>query len=627
MGELVRFCGIVLAAIAACGGPRTYNCTTDAECVLGTIPGRCEENGFCSFPDVVCSSGGRYGDHAPSGIRNTCVTEPANDACISPSELALGVPTQGELRGAQATGLLSCSPQSTGDVFYELTLAECSDVMLRAEGAGGNVGVAMFADCATELGCADAHQTSAAELLTIPGVPAGTYQVAVDGVFFDREFTIAADVGPVPTNDTFATAGILVSGVHSLSRARDDHTFAGRTGGRDLYYALPLLHNDTAFRWVLDIDLRGHAATDFAVYVLDASEQIVASAVGQTTIRFQDLPSGNYVLAVDGPVDGYCSGFDLGVVPRAVEAGDRCTSARSILPNAVVIGDTRDATHDYVGSCGGSGSDLVYELTIPSRTHLGVVVTELAGGFTPFVYVRRVAGPSDDNCGSAPEYTSRELPSVPADLCDPRGNATEVFSVPAEAACATGPSAASLDLQSLEAGTYHIVVDSEDGAGRFELRTSVIQPAAENRPGMSFPLDCGGSYIDGDNVGCCHNSTMISATSDVLIQDDCGALPDTFHVLAVPANCFIEGVVNVASPSPHDLELNYVGGCTGTQPVCHTVPVTQDGDGIYRSAMPVFVQANGANCRVEIRVLGNANPNLLDFYIVRYNDTDVMGCL
>ncbi|MEM9454578.1 MAG: LamG domain-containing protein [Myxococcota bacterium] len=48
----------------ACQGAGAFVCTSDGDCVDGGMSGRCEPTGFCSFPDEVCPSMQRYGEHA-----------------------------------------------------------------------------------------------------------------------------------------------------------------------------------------------------------------------------------------------------------------------------------------------------------------------------------------------------------------------------------------------------------------------------------------------------------------------------------------------------------------------------------------------------------------------------------
>lgn len=55
---------------AACREPGAFACEDDAACG----DGRCEPEGFCSFPDGECGSGQRFGDHAGDGLAGACVS-------------------------------------------------------------------------------------------------------------------------------------------------------------------------------------------------------------------------------------------------------------------------------------------------------------------------------------------------------------------------------------------------------------------------------------------------------------------------------------------------------------------------------------------------------------------------
>ena len=59
----------------ACGPPAAFVCQSDGQCTGGT----CEPGGYCSFPDDSCPSRARFGEHAPAGIANECVTPPGDD--------------------------------------------------------------------------------------------------------------------------------------------------------------------------------------------------------------------------------------------------------------------------------------------------------------------------------------------------------------------------------------------------------------------------------------------------------------------------------------------------------------------------------------------------------------------
>ena len=81
-------CAFVLG-IAACtpyAGGGAYHCENDTQCAGGPGGGRCEMlNGLCSFTDLDCTSGQRYGTSAGT-LSGVCVgDEPPIDAAIDAS--------------------------------------------------------------------------------------------------------------------------------------------------------------------------------------------------------------------------------------------------------------------------------------------------------------------------------------------------------------------------------------------------------------------------------------------------------------------------------------------------------------------------------------------------------------
>jgi hypothetical protein len=60
--------GLTLASLPACQST-PFACQSDAACP----DGRCESQGWCSFPDAECPSGYRFGEHAADGLASTCV--------------------------------------------------------------------------------------------------------------------------------------------------------------------------------------------------------------------------------------------------------------------------------------------------------------------------------------------------------------------------------------------------------------------------------------------------------------------------------------------------------------------------------------------------------------------------
>jgi hypothetical protein len=64
--------GIGLVALFGCKADE-FECKDDGDCDGAEALGRCEPNGWCSFPDDTCPSARRYGTHAGDGLASLCV--------------------------------------------------------------------------------------------------------------------------------------------------------------------------------------------------------------------------------------------------------------------------------------------------------------------------------------------------------------------------------------------------------------------------------------------------------------------------------------------------------------------------------------------------------------------------
>lgn len=82
-----------------CQGPSAFRCVEDDQC---GPEGACEPDGFCSFPDVACESGQRYGEHAGS----------RSGECIPTTETSGSADDAGT---TQAAGTAGADADSVGD--------------------------------------------------------------------------------------------------------------------------------------------------------------------------------------------------------------------------------------------------------------------------------------------------------------------------------------------------------------------------------------------------------------------------------------------------------------------------------------------------------------------------------
>lgn len=592
---------VLLAFTLAACQHHTFNCVEDADCVNAGEPGRCERDGFCSFPDVACASGSRYSTLSPRELAGTCVAQPANDTCAAAAPLVLGEPSQGDLRGAAvAPDLLACSPQVTGDAFYTLELAECSDLTVHAEAAGGNLAVGLVRGCEEQVGCADASQTFAPEDLALHGVPAGTYQVGVGGVFYDGSFSVTASIADPPANDTAASPLDLVLTsttlslvtTQSLARAGDQLACTGRGGARDLFYQLSMPDvTATERHWVVDVGVTGEASDDFAV-ALDPGAQPACLPMTSGPVRFYDVASGSTpLLAVDGPADASCGHFDLDVRAKEVQDNNRCggppvglSDLRTL--NGGLSGDLGRATDEYRGSCAtGDGNDVAYAVSIPVRGRYRIRAHEQNGGFTPIVYVRPagVCG-GDDLVQHVPKCGL-----LPAD---------DGFTD--EKACAIDPASSTADLvATLDAANYEIIVDSQDGDGGYILDMDRLTDG-DTPPGIQA---CG-------ETDCCETGSTAGADSTRTTACDPSApFGDVFYTFALPACDFAQkSDVRVRSLTPQWVTATVVCDLVQTPNFDCTAPSLVNG--VWQTVSKFQVNNTAGNCVLSVRVAAStADPD------------------
>jgi hypothetical protein len=606
-----KLVGLALV-LAACGEPRAFHCDVDGQCVLGGVPGRCEANGFCSFPDVSCASGSRYGEYAPPDVRGTCLAGPPNAFCDAAEALALGSSVDGTLRGAGESVQLSCSPLATSEVFYAIDLPECSDVTIQAQAAGGDLAVALTHGCLTELGCVDASPGAAPESLEVDGVPAGAYEIAVAGVQYDGALSISAAIAPPPPNATAADAMALMLPAHleqSLARANDVTACAGHPGGRDLFYkvSIPAL-KDSTDHWTLEVNIGSPVSDQFEVSLTDSTGTTTCMPVSSGLAKFVGpvgAAADDYVIAVDGPVDGSCGHFTLDVKTTEVSPNDDCSQPYTQIPDFQFVEKVTEtvrldqATNDFTGSCGGSGNDVVYQLTTNFREHVRITVKDQSPTSTsvPVVYLR---GPATA-CEGATEATY-----TAAGSCDPHDPSKDVPSVPNVTACAKGLGTAVLDMDELAIGNYFLVVDSDTGGGTFDLTVERLFPVGDTAL-TATPLPDFTAQQDG---GCCDLGTTLGASAggNVACEMPPTTSPDVYRKLLIPQGCGVSGTFSVVSAAPANIDVTAPAQCrlNSAPPSCPGS--TLEASGWYRTDVVISSAPATGPCEIDLRISGGSNP-------------------
>lgn len=121
--EVSRLSALALALtlVVGCSPRGVFQCVSDDQC---GAEGRCEGNGYCSFPDDDCPEGRRYGSSSAVGVADQCV-EPSESttsadatsgsqtsSAASGGETSLGTTADGSAGGTDSSASASGSTSS-----------------------------------------------------------------------------------------------------------------------------------------------------------------------------------------------------------------------------------------------------------------------------------------------------------------------------------------------------------------------------------------------------------------------------------------------------------------------------------------------------------------------------------
>ncbi|MEX1367177.1 MAG: hypothetical protein AB1Z98_28880, partial [Nannocystaceae bacterium] len=66
---------LVAGGQLGCRGGTSFQCESNDQCSQDGLSGTCQPTGYCSFPDLGCASGERYGELAAAGFAGYCVPD------------------------------------------------------------------------------------------------------------------------------------------------------------------------------------------------------------------------------------------------------------------------------------------------------------------------------------------------------------------------------------------------------------------------------------------------------------------------------------------------------------------------------------------------------------------------
>jgi hypothetical protein len=152
-------------AVPGCLKDMSFLCTSADQCTRGGAQGRCESNGYCSFPDGSCTSGERFGDYAGSHA-NQCVGGGGDGGIVD---------AHPDGHGGGCPGGYAALPGVPGHQYKKLlTAAAWMSHQVACEAEGMNIYLAIPDDM-TEL--------SALATLAGQDVWVGIDDIAVEGTF------------------------------------------------------------------------------------------------------------------------------------------------------------------------------------------------------------------------------------------------------------------------------------------------------------------------------------------------------------------------------------------------------------------------------------------------------------
>lgn len=164
--RVAAFAAVAVLVVSSACGSSLFVCSSSDECAGAGADGVCEAEGWCSFPDVGCPSGRRFGDLAGDGLAGACVPDAdattgpdattQSDTVTSTVSSATSDPTIATLEGGIETSTEESSGSETED-----EPGVCGDGTIdRGEGCdqgtdNGNGGICR-ADCQANV-CGDGY--------------------------------------------------------------------------------------------------------------------------------------------------------------------------------------------------------------------------------------------------------------------------------------------------------------------------------------------------------------------------------------------------------------------------------------------------------------------------------------
>ncbi len=424
-------------------------CTGDAQCE-GATPRCLVEQQRC----VGCLTSADCAAGSCDPLTNECV--PLSDACQAVRtqlDLSTGRATvRGDTSRAADDTRLSCAlPGSPGaDVVYSLVVPSVQRLVATVvadPGSGFHPVLALRSACESPdseagLGCSYAAAGAFEASLTVEALSPGTYYLWVDGegpesgpFTLDVRLEASAKVDRCDATMELRPGAAPIDVVGDTSSLHDDGKgTCGGDGAPDAVYALRL---DAPRR--VRLEALGTGGFRPTVYLRSICADATPAAeegcaepnanTGAAVLEVGRLEAGTWFVFVDGSTATPAGRYRLRIStadPVPPPTNDSCAAPAPLpvppggLGRIVATGDTTAAANDALG-CGGTGPDLVYNLTLTEARHVAVRVTPFAGtAFQPVVTLRKPGKCTSEQTADQLGCVVAAQPGLPAVATFPR---------------------------------------------------------------------------------------------------------------------------------------------------------------------------------------------------------------
>ncbi|MEM9462047.1 MAG: LamG domain-containing protein [Myxococcota bacterium] len=113
---------IAVLGVASCQPPQ-FRCNDDRQCTSDQGMGRCEPQGYCSFPREDCTSGWAFEAYAADGLAGQCVLEAGNSSSTSTESPMPSIPSTSGVASTPGADSGESTAGDPGDPWFDCSFS------------------------------------------------------------------------------------------------------------------------------------------------------------------------------------------------------------------------------------------------------------------------------------------------------------------------------------------------------------------------------------------------------------------------------------------------------------------------------------------------------------------------